>query len=108
MKPAPEIKSQLIEALSEVLHEPLKGFSFTRNKRSLVYARNVNVAEHRITFILHCHPKYQPDAEAHIYPSLQVLMPQVSDAALAMVKGDKLLLSNAPDIIIGQPVDFTA
>ena len=108
MRTAPEIKNQLIETLAEILDGPLKAVGFARNKRSLVYCRKVNGTEHRITFTVHCHPKYQPGAEAHSYPSLQVLMPQVSEAALALVKGDKLLLANAPEIIIGEPIDFTA
>lgn len=108
MKTSPEIKNQFLETLAAVLDEPLKVLGFTRNKRSLVYARKVNGAEHRITFIIHCHPKYQPGAEAHIYPSVQVVMPQVSESALALVKGDKMLLAGAPEIIIGMPIEFTA
>src|SRR5688572_7338090 len=99
MKTAPEIKNQLIETLAKILDEPLKGVGFGRNKRSLVYRRNVKGTEHRIAFIVYCNPKYQPGAEAHIYPSLEVLMPQVSEAALALVKGNKLLLANAPEMI---------
>jgi len=108
MRTAPEIKNQLIETLAEILDGPLKAVGFARNKRSLVYCRKVNGTEHRITFTVHCHPKYHPGAEAHIYPLLQVHMPQVSEAALALVKGDKLLLANSPEIIIGEPIDFTA
>jgi hypothetical protein len=108
MRTAQEIKNQLIETLAEILDGPLKAAGFARNKRSLVYCRKVNGTEHRITFTVHCHPKYQPGAEAHIYPSLQVLMPQVSEAALALVKNDKLLLANSPEIIIGEPIEFTA
>ena len=108
MKTAAEIKNQLLQTLAEILDEPLKTVGFTRNKRSLVYNRTINDAEHRITFVVHSHPKYQPGAEAHIYPALQIGLPQVCEVALALVKGDKLLLANAPDIIVGQPIEFTA
>lgn len=108
MRTAAEIKNQLLETLADSLDEPLKAVGFDRNRRSLVYARKVNGAEHKITFTNHSHPNYQPGAEAHIYPSLQISMPQVCEAALALVKGDKLLLANAPDIIVSQPIEFTA
>ena len=108
MRTAPEIKNQLIETLAKILDGPLKTDGFARNKRSLVYCRKVNGTEHRITLTIHSNPKYEPGADAHIYPTLQVLMPQVSEAALALVKGDKWLLANAPEIIIGEPIDFTA
>ena len=108
MKTATEIKNHFLETLPAVLDEPLKTVGFVRNRRSLVYARKVSAAEHRITVTIHSHPKYQPGAEAHIYPSVEVVMPKVSENALALVKGDKLLLANAPEIIIGEPIDFTA
>lgn len=108
MKTALEIKNQLLETLAEVLDEPLKTVGFSRNRRSLVYVRKINDAEQRITLIIHCHPKYQLGAEVHIYPSVQVAMPQVSAGALALVRGDKVLLAGAPEIVIGQPIEFTA
>lgn len=97
-----------MEALAHVLDEPVRTAGFTRNRRSLVYTRKVNDAEQRIAFIVHCHPKYQLAAEAHICPALQVIIPKISQSALALVKGDKMLLAGAPEIVIGQPIDFTA
>lgn len=108
MRTAAEIKNQILETLAESLDEPLKAVGFNRNRRSLVYVRNVNGAEHRITFVIHSYPKYQPGAEAHIYPAIQIGMPQVCEAALALVNGDMLLLANAPDMIVSQPAEFTA
>jgi hypothetical protein len=99
MKTAPEIKNQLLETLAEVLDLPMKAVGFTRNKRSLVYTRKVNDAEHRIMFIIHYHPKYQPGAEAHIHPMLQLRMSKVSEIALAMVTGDNMLLAGASEIL---------
>lgn len=108
MTTADDIKCSLIAALVEVLDEPLKAVGFSRNRKSLVYSRTVNETEHKIIFTAHLKPKYQPGAEAHIYPSVQVSMPKVSEVALSLVGGDKLLLANSPDLIIGQPIDFTA
>jgi hypothetical protein len=39
---------------------------------------------------------------------LQLAMPQVNEKALALVKGDKMLLAGAPEIIVNQPIEFTA
>ncbi len=108
MRTAPQIKDQLLDALAKVLDEPLKAVGFTRKKRSLVYVRDLNEAEQRITLSIHSHPRYKPGAEAHIYPSLQLVMPCVSEVALALVKGAKMLLAGTPEIVLGQPIDFVA
>jgi hypothetical protein len=103
-----EVKKQLLEALTAVVDEPLKQVGFARKKGSLTYSRTLNAAEQQITFVMDCFPKYQPSAEAHIHPMVQLRMPLVSEKALALVSGDKMLLADAPEIIMNQPVEFTA
>ncbi len=53
-------------------------------------------------------PTYEPNAEAHIHPALQLRLPKVSERALALVNGDSALLAGAPEIIVNQPIEFTA
>jgi len=103
-----EVKNELLEALAAVVDEPLKQVGFVRRKGSLTYSRMLNAAEQQITFVMDCFPKYQPGAEAHIHPMLQLRMPQVNEKALALVNGDKMLLADAPEIIVNQPIEFTA
>jgi len=68
----------------------------------------LNAAEQQINFVTDYFPKYQPNAEAHIHPMLLLRMPRVSERALALVKGNNLLLADAPDVIVNQPIEFTA
>lgn len=103
-----EIKNALLEALATVVDEPLKQFGFVRKKSSTTYSRSLNAAEQQITFVIDCFPKYQPGAEAHIHPMFALKMPQVSEKALALVNGDTMLLAGAPEIIVNQPIEFTA
>lgn len=103
-----EVKNELLEALAAVVDEPLKQVGFARKKGSLTYSRTLNIAEQQITFVMNCFPKYQPGAEAHIHPMLQLRMSPVSEKALALVNGDKMLLADAPEIIVNQPIEFTA
>jgi hypothetical protein len=103
-----ELKQHLLEALALVVDEPLKRAGFVRRSSSLTFSRTLNAAEQQIAFVMDCFPQYQPDAEAHIHPMLQLRMPTVSDKALALVNGDKMLLANAPEIIVNQPIEFAA
>jgi hypothetical protein len=88
--------------------EPLKQVGFARKKGSLTYSRTLNAAEQQIAFVIDCFPKYQPGAEAHIHPMLLLRMPLVNERALALVNGDKMLLAEAPEIIVNEPIEFTA
>ena len=108
MKTHTEIKNELLEALAVVVDEPLKQVGFVRKKGSITYSRRLNDAGQQIAFVMDCFPKYQPGAEAHIHPMLLLKMPQVSEKALALVNGDNMLLAGAPEIIVNQPIEFTA
>jgi hypothetical protein len=103
-----KIKNELLAALAAVVDEPLKEVGFDRKKGSLRYSRTMNAAEQQINFVIDCFPKYQPGAEAHIHPMLWVRIPEVNEKALALVNGDKMLLADAPEIILNQPIEFTA
>jgi hypothetical protein len=103
-----EVKNWLLEALTAVMDEPLKRAGFARKKGSLTYSRTLNAAEQQISFVTDYFPKYQPGAEAHIHPMLQLKMSPVSENALSLVNGDKMLLAGAPEIIMNQPIEFTA
>lgn len=103
-----KLNDELSRMLGSVLDARLEAVGFSRRENSLVYARRSKDAEHRITFSMEINPDYQPGAIAHICPSLQVLMENVSDAALELVKGSRMLLGHAPEIIIGQPIEFVA
>lgn len=108
METSADVKNELLEALAAVVEEPLKQVGFARKKGSLTYSRTVNAAEQSITFVMDCFPKYQPGVEAHIHPVLQLRMSPVSEKALTLVNGDKMLLADAPEIIVNQPIEFTA
>ena len=108
MRSTQPIKNQLAEALSVRADDLLKRDGFIRKQRSLVYTKALDEGEQRLTIGAQCHPRYEPGAEVHIYPSIQVLMPRVSDEALGLLGGDRFLLGNAPEFIVRQPLDFFA
>jgi len=103
-----ELKKQLLDALAKTADPTLIEARFNRRKGSLVFVRVQKNAKHEIAFVVDWSPKYQPDAEAHIHPMVRVSIPEVSKQALQLVRGNKLLLGGAPDIIVNQPIDFSA
>ena len=108
MRTPAEVNQQLSEALAAVVDEPLKKVGFTRAKGSPTYSRMLNAAEQHITFVMDCFPRYQPGAEAHIHPMVQLRMSMVGEKALSLVNGDRMLLADAPEIIVNQPIEFSA
>jgi hypothetical protein len=108
MRTATEVKSEVVEALAAAVDESLKGFRFAREKGSLAYSRTLNAAGQEINFVTDFFPRYQPGAEAHIHPMLLLRMPEVGEKALVLVNGDRMLLAGAPEIILNEPIEFTA
>jgi hypothetical protein len=103
-----EVKADLLKALELSCDEQLKKHDFKRRQSSLIYTRNLGEARHTISFDADFFPKYQLDAEIHIHPAMQLSIKSVNDAALSLVGGNKMLLTNAPDIIFNQPINTTA
>jgi hypothetical protein len=108
MKSKNEIKADLLAALDEVGDETFAQLGFKRRKGSLNYTREINDTRHTIAFAADYLPKYQADAEVHLHPAMHLGMNAVSEAALKLVGGNKILLANAPEVIINQPIEFTA
>jgi hypothetical protein len=108
MRTPADIKYRLLDALADVLDEPLMQLGFVRKKGSLNYSRSLNDSLQQIRFVMDSNPKYQPGVDAHVHPMVRLAMPKVTETALVLVKGDKLLLAGAPEIIVNQPIEFTA
>ena len=108
MRSEKEVKADLLRALDMVGDDAFKKLGFKRRKGSLSYARDLGEAKQTITFDADYFPKYQSDAEVHIHPAMHLSMKLVCDAALKLVAGNKMLLANAPDMILNQPIEFTA
>jgi hypothetical protein len=108
MRSKQEIKTDLLAALASEGDGPLNEMGFKRRKGMIDYTRKKASAGHTIAFVTDLFPRYQPDAEAHIHPMMRLAMPSVSERALALVNGNKLLLANAPEVIVNQPIEFTA
>jgi hypothetical protein len=108
MSNAFQVKARLLEALSEGSDSALNSMQFQRKPGSLIYSRTLGVAKQEINLVTEYFPKYQPDAQAHIHPTVSLAMPAVSQCALDLVKGDKTLLASAPDVIFIQPAEFSA
>jgi len=108
MRSEQEVKADLISALETEGDAPLERLGFKRRKGSLNYIRSLGDTRQTIAFDGDFFPKYQPGAEIHIHPAMHLSIKSVSDAALKLVGGNKMLLANAPDIILNQPIEFTA
>ncbi len=103
-----EVKSTLITALEAHLDSYLADAQFDRRKNSLIYTRKNDDVVQEINIQLNFKPKYQPGVDAHIYPMIKLMIPRVSEIALDMIEGKKIVLANAPEIILNQPMEMTA
>jgi hypothetical protein len=103
-----KVKQQLLTALAAVVDGPLRGEGFVREEGTLLYSRRVRDAEQDLLFSLDYFPTYEPGAEAHIHPMVQLRMPVVTSATLGLVHGDAGLLAGAPDLILNQPIELCA
>ena len=101
-------QSKLLAALTQVVDEPLRNEGFSRKEGSAIFSRNLNGSQQEIVFVADWNPKYQPGADAHLHPMLRLKMPAISKSAIALVKGDEMLLAGAPEIILNQPIEFAA
>jgi hypothetical protein len=103
-----EIKADLLAALNTVGDERLALLGFERREGSFTYRRILEDAEQDIVFAADCFPTYQPDEEMHLHPAMRLGMRSVTKAALELVAGNASLLADAPEIIVSQPIEFTA
>lgn len=101
-------QSNLLEVLTQVVDEPLRSEGFIRKEGSVIFSRKLNASQQEIVFVADWNPKYQPGAEAHLHPMLRLKIPAISKLAVTLVKGDEMLLAGAPEIILNQPIEFTA
>jgi hypothetical protein len=101
-------QSKLLSALSRVVDEPLRAEGFGRQARNFVFSRKLNASRQEIAFAADWHPRYQARAEAHLHPMFRIKMPTISKLALELVKGDKMLLAGASDVILNEPIEFAA
>lgn len=108
MRSAKEIKTDLIAALDAIGDEAFAGMDFKRRKGSTNYVRTIRDAQQTIAFAADYLPKHKAGEELCLHPAMHLAMKPVTDAALQLVAGNEMLLANAPEIIVNQPVEFTA
>jgi len=108
MRNKKEIKEDLLTALELAGDSVLAGFGFKRRRGSLNYIRDLGDTKQTLAFGGDYLPKYQSNAELCFHPAMHLEMKSVSDCALDLVGGDKWLLANSPEIIVNQPIEFTA
>ena len=108
MRSQKEIKADFLAALNAVGDEAFAGMGFKRRNGSLDFIRTIRDAQQTIAFAVDWLPKYQLGEELHLHPAMHLAMKPVTGAALRLVAGNKMLLANAPEIIVNQPIEFTA
>ncbi|MEO8585037.1 MAG: hypothetical protein ABI584_02650 [Acidobacteriota bacterium] len=91
-----------------LLDEALSPARFKRRGvKSGKYFRVLNEARQVLEIAIHVRPRYEPEAQLHVYPMVEAQMPSVNQIALEMVR-DKALLGNALEVTIRQPLEMTA
>jgi len=101
-------KENLLNMLEDSVDQALFALGFNRRKESTVYKRKLSESIQEVDFVTDFFPSYEADAEAHIHPVLVWKIPAVSEEALRLVGGNKMLLANAPDILLKQPIEICA
>jgi len=103
-----EAKANLLKVLDGPVDQFLLKLGFKRRKGSLVYKKKLSEAVQEIEFVTDYFPRYENGAEAHIHPVFIWRIPSVSEEALKLVNGNKMLLANAPNILLKQPIEIFA
>ncbi len=103
-----EVKIILLDVLDTHLDAYLAEAQFSRRNNSLVYTRKSDEVLQEINIQFNYKPKYQPGVDAHIYPMIMLKIPKLSEIALDMAGGNEIVLANAPEIILNQPMEMTA
>jgi hypothetical protein len=101
-------KANLLEMLDGSVDQALSEYNFKRRKGSFIYIRELAESIQEIDFFADFFPRYEQGAEAHIHPFFVWKIPSVSKEALRLVNGNKMLLANAPDILLRQPIEISA
>lgn len=102
------IKESLLNMLEGPVDQALFALGFKRRKGSTVYKKKLSESVQEIDFVTDYFPRYEVGAEAHIHPMFVWKIPAVSEEALKLVGGNKMLLANAPDILLKQPIEVCA
>ncbi len=108
MRDKQDVKTDLLEALGSNGDSFVVPYGLKRGKSSLEYVASTERVRHAILVAADYFPKYEPSAEIHIHPVLRVGMPDVTEMALRLVGRNKMLLANAPELIVAQPVEYAA
>ncbi|WP_404395814.1 hypothetical protein [Pseudoalteromonas phenolica] len=103
-----EAKTNVLKMLDGPVDQALLELGFKRRKGSLVYKKKLLESIQEIEFVTDYFPRYEDGAEAHIHPVFVWKIPSVSEEALKLVSGNKMLLANAPDILLKQPIEICA
>lgn len=103
--PASEIKQALRESLQQVCDKRFAERGFRRTEKGTLYVRRTMHAAQSFDFTLSIRPTYAKDAIAHLYPRVHLEMPALTEMALELVDGQRVLLANAPEILLNRPFE---
>lgn len=99
-----EIKSVHIQAIFSQ-DSRFKAFDFKRSAKSTFYTRRRTGVCQKFDFTLAVNPSYNREAVAHIYPRIRLEIEEVSNIASKLVKGNSILLANAPEVLVNRPFE---
>jgi len=103
MRNAKIFRQELRAALEIVGDEKFAKIGFKRKKGGFNYVRLINDAKQVINIDGNCWPKYQPDFEFHICPSVKLSMKKITDI-IAPILDQKWGISNASEIIFHEEI----
>ena len=101
-------KQNILIMLEDYIDQYMSSLSFKRRKGSLNYKRLTPGCITELKFFASYNPKYERNAAVHIQPTLIWKIPTISECALSLLDGNKLLLANTPDLIVKQHIELFA
>lgn len=105
---APDIKSDLLDALKKCSDASFEKHGFKRSLKSTIYGRNVKDAMHQVCINVNYNPKSRPGMELELLPTMRLKMDAVLAQAVRLSEGCDNILPPEPEFIVSQPIHFTA
>jgi len=103
---AADKKNDLIESLAIHADPPFLEQGFKRSKRSLSYVQKFERAKQTLAVHFDSLRSDGTTDEIRISPSISLMMPELVPVSLSLIGGNKLLLANAPEVLLNQPISL--
>ena len=108
MRDKAKIKEDFLDAIKDVGNIFFENNKFEKKSSKIDFTRKIGSSRQLVSFTANYLPKYEDKIEIHLFPKMSIYMPCIKEKSLELVGQDRFILANAPDLIINQPIEFTA